>query len=86
MKGEPQIYCPRCKYRPVAEDRWSCVPTCGTVWHTFWTGGVCPGCGHRWRDTQCPSCHAISPHRKWYHNPKGKVTKERKRELEPAGA
>jgi len=33
MTDEPQIYCPQCRYRPQAEDRWWCVPSCGTVWH-----------------------------------------------------
>jgi len=62
------------------------VPSCGTTWHTFWTGGVCPGCGHQWRDTQCPECHRMSPHRQWYHDPDGDQTTERKREVESAGA
>ena len=85
MTDEPQLYCPQCRYRPQAEDRWWCVPSCGTVWHTFWTRGVCPGCAHPWRDTQCPSCTITSPHRQWYHYPEGEKTKARDRELVPVG-
>lgn len=70
MPTEPQIYCPQCQYRPRAEDRWHCIPSCGTSWHTFWTGGVCPGCGHSWKVTQCPACAALSAHKAWYHFPK----------------
>jgi hypothetical protein len=69
---EPEIYCPQCKWRPVAESRWSCVPSCGTLWNTFWTGGVCPDCGIRWEKTQCPACGKLSPHKDWYHWPDGR--------------
>ena len=71
MPNEPEIYCPVCTYRPRAEDRWMCTTECGTVWHTFWTGGVCPGCGHAWQHTQCLACQKTSPHREWYHYPDG---------------
>ncbi|TAL27036.1 MAG: hypothetical protein EPO01_00865 [Aquabacterium sp.] len=63
------IHCPRCSYRPRPEDRWSCMPSCGATFHTFWTGGLCPGCGYAWQQTQCPSCSRLSPHRAWYHDP-----------------
>lgn len=69
MKREPEIYCPHCTYRPQPEDRWECMPSCGTLWNTFWTGGVCPGCGYRWPDTECLMCGEISPHKHWYHYP-----------------
>jgi hypothetical protein len=69
MKTQPHIFCPQCEYRPKAEDRWSCMPSCGTSWHTFWTGGVCPGCGFQWQHTQCPACGKLSPHKAWYHYP-----------------
>jgi hypothetical protein len=62
-----EIYCPLCRWRPRAEDRWQCMPSCGTVWNTFWTGGVCPGCAHRWQKTQCLACGETSAHRRWYH-------------------
>ena len=39
MQREPEIFCPQCEWRPKAEDRWSCMPSCGAVWKTFWTGG-----------------------------------------------
>jgi len=69
MAKEPEIFCPACKKSPRIEDRWVCKPSCGTVWHTFWTGGVCPGCGHQWTETQCPACVVTSPHKDWYHFP-----------------
>lgn len=72
MKSEPEIYCPHCAYRPQSDDVWECVPSCGTLWNTFWTGGVCPGCGYRWQKTQCPTCGELSPHEDWYHYPEGK--------------
>jgi hypothetical protein len=42
---------------------------CGTIWNTFWTGGVCPGCGYRWEITIFLACRKFSPHRDWYHWP-----------------
>ena len=71
MKGEAEIYCPKCSWRPSATDRWCCNPECGTVWNTFWTRGLCPGCGHQWVDTQCMGCGKWSPHESWYHYPDG---------------
>lgn len=82
--NEPQIFCPCCTWRPPGHSRWECSPRmggCGTVWNTFWTGGVCPGCGYRWQITFCPSCRQFSPHEDWYHWPEGSV-EERERELE----
>jgi hypothetical protein len=70
MTKEVDIHCPKCEYKPHAEDRWACIPRCGTSWHTFWTGGICPGCGIRWPKTQCPQCGALSPHGHWYHYPR----------------
>ncbi len=67
MQQQPDIYCPQCEVKPKLEDRWVCWPGCMTVWHTFWTGGVCPGCNHQWQDTQCLVCHRTSPHKAWYH-------------------
>ncbi len=61
------IWCPQCKWRPRPESRWVCTPACGTVWHTFWTRGVCPGCGVKWPHTQCQGCEKYSPHENWYH-------------------
>jgi len=63
------IHCPRCAWRPQAEDRWMCTPECATVWNTFWTRGLCPGCAHQWHLTQCLACREHSPHRHWYHVP-----------------
>ena len=71
MKREAEIYCPKCSWRPSATDRWMCYPACGTVWNTFWTRGLCPGCGHQWQETQCLRCHKMSPHESWYHYPDG---------------
>lgn len=59
-----RIRCPRCGWKPGREDRWSC--TCGCVWNTFETGGVCPECLRQWTSTQCLSCQLWSPHSEWY--------------------
>ncbi|OGA95095.1 MAG: hypothetical protein A3G27_19990 [Betaproteobacteria bacterium RIFCSPLOWO2_12_FULL_66_14] len=83
MRKDPEIYCPECRYRPRPEDRWQCVPSCGTTWHTFWTGGVCPGCGYRWTTTQCPACSELSPHQDWYHYPEGERSFEELNEAVP---
>ena len=83
-KDDPKrILCPRCEYRPRPDDRWACLPRCATLWHTFWTGGVCPGCGLRWPVTQCPSCGAVSPHKQWYREPTPERKSERERERTP---
>jgi hypothetical protein len=60
----PRIRCPRCGWQPGPQDLWSC--TCGHAWNTFDTGGVCPACFFQWKETQCPVCHAWSPHSDWY--------------------
>ena len=73
---EPEIFCPRCAWRPKAESRWQCMPSCGTVWNTYWTRGVCPGCHYKWDVTQCLECTEISPHADWYHNPEDKSRSE----------
>ncbi|MDF1741643.1 MAG: hypothetical protein P1U86_20950 [Verrucomicrobiales bacterium] len=67
MAREVRIYCPECKWEPRPADRWWCRDSCGCVWNTFDTGGVCPECGKAWAETQCLSCHRYSPHRSWYH-------------------
>ena len=38
------------------------------MWNTFDTGGTCPGCGKKWRFTQCLACNAMSLHEDWYHD------------------
>jgi predicted amidophosphoribosyltransferase len=63
-----KIYCPRCEYRPRASDRWQCRPGCYTIWNTFDTHAVCPGCSKQWRETWCPACAERSPHDDWYHD------------------
>ena len=83
MKPEPEIYCPKCKWRPHFSDRWSCVPGCLTSWNTFWTGGVCPGCAHQWTKTQCLDCHRFSPHKDWYHSRDGQRDQRRERRTKP---
>jgi hypothetical protein len=69
LKREADIFCPKCTWRPQASDRWACLPSCGTEWNTFWTRGVCPGCGQQWTETQCLECGEFSPHEAWYHYP-----------------
>jgi hypothetical protein len=85
MDRKAQIYCPHCKFRPRAEDRWFCVPSCGTVWNTFWTRGVCPGCSVRWPQTQCLQCDIYSPHEEWYHYPEPDKVCEDSEALQEAG-
>ena len=82
MPREPEIYCPHCEWRPKSDDRWECMPSCGTVWNTFWTGGVCPGCSYRWLKTQCLACGEVSLHKDWYHYPDGESdSKEEKTDI-----
>jgi hypothetical protein len=69
MQDKAEIYCPICEWRPSSEDRWECIPSCGTVWNTFWTRGVCPGCNCKWLKTQCLECGEVSAHEAWYHYP-----------------
>jgi hypothetical protein len=59
-----RIRCPCCRWEPRDSDRWQC--SCLHLWNTFHTRGVCPGCGHAWKETQCPRCHRWSPHEAWY--------------------
>jgi hypothetical protein len=86
MDREYEIFCPHCSWRPAAEDRWQCSPGCGTVWNTFWTRGLCPGCATQWQDTQCLACRRISPHRKWYHLPGGARRATTRKKREPTAA
>lgn len=83
---EPEIYCPQCAWRPLGISRWQCSPRmggCGTQWNTFWTGGVCPGCGYRWEITACHQCRQFSLHRDWYHWPEPETRGEQQeQELE----
>jgi len=69
-KERLDIHGPRCGWRPQAEDRRECTPSCGTAWNTFRTRGVCPGCGVKWPGTQCLECQRFSPHEAWYHYPR----------------
>lgn len=61
-----EIYCPKCRWEPRADDEWQC--RCGHVWNTFDTHGRCPSCGLVWRDTQCLACIRFSKHHDWYHD------------------
>ena len=83
---EPEIRCPKCAWRPTAESRWSCVSSCGTHWNTFWTAGMCPGCGRQWTVTQCPKCFVRSPHKDWYHFPDDEDETLREETTEKTGA
>jgi len=49
---------------PPRDELWGC--TCGHQWHTFDTGGVCPGCIKQWHSTQCHQCKGWSAHSDWY--------------------
>lgn len=75
-----RIRCPLCRWRPNAGSCWCCYAMgppenffdgCGTVWNTFETHGLCPGCGHQWRYTACLSCYGYSLHEDWYEDEKG---------------
>jgi len=59
-----KICCPKCKWEALEEPLWMC--TCGHEWDTFATGGVCPACNTKWKDTDCIACGKSSPHTKWY--------------------
>lgn len=70
-----RIRCPKCEWRPQADSTWCCLGLgtpeqdfvgCLTVWNTFATGGVCPGCRHQWQWTSCLHCHEWSLHKDWY--------------------
>ena len=61
--GSP-IRCPKCRWVPVQEARWSCK--CGHVWNTFQTRGRCPACQYQWEITLCYGCHEMSRHADWY--------------------
>jgi hypothetical protein len=62
--GGQGVRCPKCGWCPGPRDVWQC--SCGCVWNTFQTRGVCPECGHAWQDTQCLRCMGWSRHEDWY--------------------
>lgn len=75
--GYNRIRCPLCKWQPDSSSRWYCggdggppeyYGGCGWEWNTFDTHGVCPGCQHQWRWTDCLSCESCSLHESWYTN------------------
>ena len=70
-----RIRCPVCAWTPGRGSRWYCgtcpepegyLDGCGTMWNTFDTRGLCPGCQHQWRWTSCLACHQWSLHEDWY--------------------
>ena len=70
-----RIRCPLCEWRPESSSRWCCTRVdtperfsggCGTVWNTFSTRGLCPGCQHQWLWTKCLRCDSWSLHGDWY--------------------
>jgi hypothetical protein len=73
-----EIYCPKCEWHPTDADRWMCRPGCDTIWNTFLTRGLCPGCGRRWSVTQCHRCLAVSLHEDWYHYPEESSRRQRR--------
>jgi hypothetical protein len=79
QRDQMHIRCPKCDWRPAPEDRWTCEPRCGTVWNTFWTRAMCPGCQRQWGETQCLACKAHSPHQHWYQAPSRPKTERRRR-------
>lgn len=72
---EKRIRCPHCSWQPGKSSRWFCGDCdypeyfyggCGTSWNTFETGGICPGCAHKWIWTSCLRCAKWSRHVDWY--------------------
>lgn len=66
---KPRIRCPLCRWQPDRSSRWAC--DCGTVWNTFQTRGLCPGCSYQWTQTTCLACQRWSPHQSWYEREEG---------------
>ncbi len=69
LKKQQQIRCPLCGWQPDGKPHWTCED-CSTHFDTFKTHAHCPNssCGKSWSDTQCISCHKMSPHGDWYGN------------------
>ena len=74
----PRIRCPKCQWQPDRSSTWVCwsgpgpeppFESCGAAWHTFDTGGRCPGCSHQWQWTTCLRCQEWSRHLDWYEDP-----------------
>jgi hypothetical protein len=63
-----RIFCPVCSWAPGPHDRWQCRPGCYTVWNTFETHALCPGCHKQWTVTVCLACGIASLHEDWYHD------------------
>lgn len=70
-----RIRCPLCRWQPTASSLWCCggrghpeyfFGGCGTMWNTFTTRGLCPGCAHQWRYTACLQCKDWTLHEDWY--------------------
>lgn len=70
-----RIRCPHCRWQPNKTSRWFCgdcgapeyfYDGCGASWNTFETGGVCPGCAHKWIWTSCLRCTEWARHEDWY--------------------
>lgn len=76
-----RIRCPLCAWQPDAASRWCCEASdspepffrgCLTIWNTFATHGLCPGCSHQWSWTSCLRCHGWSLHEDWYDTQDGR--------------
>ena len=85
MRNEPEIYCPKCEYHPVAEEP---VGVCAKL--RYYMAYVldrwrCPGCGYQWLKTQCLACGEVSLHKEWYHYPDRHPDVEQERVLETTG-
>jgi len=68
------IRCPKCKWEPREDSLWEC--TCGRLWNTFDTSGICPRCDKVWEETACPACRRWSLHIDWYEGLSKPVKKE----------
>jgi hypothetical protein len=58
------VHCPACGWSPDASARWAC--SCGFMWNTFDTRGVCPACEKQHLDTACFACRERTSHERWY--------------------
>jgi hypothetical protein len=84
-----RIFCPICSWAPRPSDRWQCRPGCYTVWNTFETHALCPGCRKQWTVTVCLACAIASLHEEWYHEDEQDTVQEHagaEREEELVGA
>lgn len=79
MNYGTKIACPKCDWEPDGGEYWGCS-SCGHIWDTFMTTGVCPSCNNRHKHTQCighaGGCNQSSLHVEWYRELDEKLREE----------